>query len=266
MSEPKREDWQKFWEKKAQSKKQEARSSVSPQVYPSVSDIVGEIIKVCPVLQNKSILEVGSGTGRDGIELARRGADVFLLDFSKSGLALSKYFSEEKGVMVHRIMGNALGTPFQDESFDIVFHQGLLEHFRDPRPLLKENVRLLKKSGILLVDVPQTFHLYTVMKHIFMFFGKWFAGWEREFTPHQLKRVVENERFRVIRTYGYWMRPGLTYRLLREFLGKFNIFLPMYPKWLSGFSNLLYNPVDRISHHRIVQYTTLTIGVVASKK
>ena len=32
--------------------------------------------------------------------------------------------------------------PFRDGAFEVVFHQGLLEHFRDPRPLLRENARI----------------------------------------------------------------------------------------------------------------------------
>jgi SAM-dependent methyltransferase len=255
MHKPKQEDWQRFWEEKESTKK----------VYPSVSDITGEILRSVPELENKRVIEVGSGTGRDGILLAEKGATVYLLDFAKSGLVLSQYFAEEKGVTVHRIMGDALGSPFPNESFDLVFHQGLMEHFRDPKPLLKENYRILKKGGVLLIDVPQIFHPYTLMKHTLMFFGKWFAGWEREFTPNSLKRIVEREGFKVIRSYGYWMRPGLAYRALRELLGLFNVSLPMYPKFLSGLSNVLYNLVDRISHHRIVHYSTLAIGVIAVK-
>jgi SAM-dependent methyltransferase len=255
MADPKQEDWQKFWEEKESTKK----------VYPSVSDIVGEILTTVPELENKRVIEVGSGTGRDGIQLASKGASVYLLDFARSGLVLSQYFAEEKGVKVHRVMGDALGSPFPDESFDLVFHQGLMEHFRDPKPLLQENYRILKKGGVLLIDVPQIFHPYTLMKHSLMFFGKWFAGWEREFTPNSLIRIVEKEGFQVTRTYGYWMRPGLPYRVLREFLGLFKISLPMYPKLFSGLSDALYDFVDRISHHRIVHYSTLAIGVVAVK-
>ncbi|MCH7760474.1 class I SAM-dependent methyltransferase [candidate division TA06 bacterium] len=255
MVEPKRENWQRFWEEKERSK----------SVYPTVSDIVGELIRICPDLQKKRVLEVGCGTGRDGIELAEREAEVFLLDFAKSGLALSHYFSAEKGVMTHRVMGDARRTPFPDESFDILFHQGLLEHFRDPRPLLRENFRLLKKGGILLVDVPQTFHPYTLMKHVLLFFGRWFAGWEREFTPQSLKRVIEREGFQMIRSYGYWMRPGLAYRVLREFLQFFKISLPMYPTFLSGIFKFFYRLIDRVSHHQIFHYTSIAIGLVATK-
>jgi len=80
--------------------------------------------------------------------------------------------------------------PFRDGAIDISFHQGLLEHFRDPLPLLAENARITRSGGRVLVDVPQTFHLYTVMKKLLILVNRWFAGWETQFTVPQLERLV----------------------------------------------------------------------------
>ena len=88
------------------------------------------------------ILEVGAGSGRDSLHLAGLGARVTILDYSESALAATRRAcGEAEGVELLR--GDALALPFPDKSFDVVFHQGLLEHFRDPMPLLLENARVL---------------------------------------------------------------------------------------------------------------------------
>jgi len=66
---------------------------------------------------------------------------------------------------VHPVCADACRMPFREGAFDLVFHQGLMEHFRDPAPLLRENARVLKRGGHLLVDVPQRFHVYTLAKN-----------------------------------------------------------------------------------------------------
>ena len=101
-----------------------------------------------------------------------------------NSLNIIKNIATEEKVEVNPVGGNAFSLPFPDASFDLVFHQGLLEHFRqkEANNLLKENIRVLKSGGLLLVDVPQRYHIYTVMKHILIALDKWFAGWEREFS------------------------------------------------------------------------------------
>ena len=105
--------------------------------------------------------------------------------------------------------------PFADGTFDVVFHQGLLEHFRDPLPLLRENIRVLKPGGFLVVDVPQTYHYYTLGKQILIALDRWFAGWETQFTSASW-RPGPQRGLQIVRSYGDWMVPGLWYRALRK--------------------------------------------------
>lgn len=48
------------------------------------------------------------------------------------------------------------GIPFPDDSFDVVYHSHLLEHFprRDAAPFLRECYRVLKRRGIIRIVVP----------------------------------------------------------------------------------------------------------------
>jgi|UniRef100_A0A7V3VTC5 ubiquinone/menaquinone biosynthesis C-methylase UbiE len=255
MEEP-REKWERFWGKK------EDRA-----IYPPVTDIIQELARFTNPY-NKMALEAGAGTGRDGIRLARLGARVILLDYSEKSLKLAKKYlaQEDKKLNIQLIMADALKTPFLDESFDIVFHQGLLEHFHKPDPLLKENVRILKKGGVLVVDVPQTFHLYTLIKNILMVLGIWFAGWERQFTINSLSRLLKKYDLEIIHLYGDWSRPGILYKIVRELLLRFNISLPMYPGYLGKITKKFYRLQESLRQKKIFLYTTLSIGMIARKR
>ncbi len=220
-------------------------------------------LKSVATIQKKRILEVGAGTGRDGLRMSRDGASVFLLDYSKQSLLLARHYMKDDEVGL--IMADARCTPFPDQTFDIVFHQGLLEHFTDPAPLLSENHRILKKGGLLIVDVPQTFHIYTLIKHILMVFGLWFGGWERQFTLNSLFNLLKKSGFEPIHYYGDWSRPGIFYKILREILRKIGINLPMFPRYFDGLTKKFYSLQQRLRRKRIFLYTVLSLGIIARK-
>lgn len=177
------------------------------------------------------MLEVGAGSGRDSVALASEGARPFILDYSMASLETARRVARGHGVTPLLVRADALRLPFRDGAFDIVFHQGLLEHFRDPMALLHENVRALGPDGLLLVDVPQRWHLYTLLKHAMIATGTWFAGWETEFSIGELERLMRGAGVRVVHRYGAWMVPGLFYRSLRAALLKAKLGrLPLYPR------------------------------------
>jgi SAM-dependent methyltransferase len=211
-------------------------------------------------------MEVGAGSGRDAIGLAQAGAVSYVLDYSPASLELVRRQAEAQGAVVHLVRADALAMPFRDGTFDVIFHQGLLEHFRDPMPLTNENARITRSGGRVVFDVPQTLHLYTLMKQVMIAFNVWFAGWETQFTPAQLEAVLERAGLRVRRTYGEWMVPGLFYRALREVLKRaFGLRLPLEPKGPSWWHGMWTGLRARLSRHRAALYTCHVIGTVADK-
>jgi ubiquinone/menaquinone biosynthesis C-methylase UbiE len=249
------EHWERFWKNKKQIE----------EVYSNDDRIYLNLSKVTH-LKFKKILEVGAGSARDSFQLAEQQATVYVLDYSPQALHIVKNLNDQSKSGVYLIQGDAFQIPIPDETLDIVFHQGLMEHFKDPLPLLKENFRVLKPGGLLLVDVPQRYHVYTIIKHILIFFNKWFAGWETEFSIGQLKSLLEQSGFNVRHQYGRWMRPSLFYRILREVLKKINIRLPLYPNGFTFTKNLRDRLRDKFSSKRWAFYTFLDIGVIGQKK
>jgi SAM-dependent methyltransferase len=256
VHEPGPETWDKFW-----SQKQDLS-----HVYPSSPSVL-KTIRENIILQGKNVLEVGAGTGRDSVELSLDGAYVTVLDYSKESLGLIGGLKKQvqSNITIELVRGDAFGSPFKADSFDLVFHQGLLEHFLNPLDLLKENHRILKPGGYCLCDIPQTFHLYTVAKKILIALDKWFAGWETQYTMPELEQMMRQAGFTPVVKYGDWMRPSFLYRVLREISIKVKLELPKYPfqntRWYSYKENLL----DRLAKLPYAHYTQLSIGILAQK-
>jgi len=244
--------WDKFW----------AGKQVQ-EIYPPVTDITRELIPFIN-LDRKKILEVGAGTGRDSVKMRGQGAQVFLLDYSSESLRLARQNLRSEEVVL--VLANGLTSPFPDNTFDVVFHQGLLEHFQSPHGLLIENRRVLKKGGFVVVDVPQTIHFYTLAKQMLQASGLWFAGWERQFTIRSLADLLKIHGFQPVHYYGDWSRPGIFYRMARQAFAKAGIRLPMYPKYLGGLTEKFYALQEKLNKKLLFLYTTLSIGVIARKK
>ncbi len=209
---------------------------------------------------NMLVLEVGAGTGKDSAAVAREGSKAVALDYSEESLRLMEDFAG-LGPMI--VCGDAFSLPFQDASFDVVFHQGLLEHFRNPLDLLAENKRVLKEGGLLLVDVPQKYHYYTLLKHLLMFIGKWFAGWETEYSRRRLCAVIRDSGFDVEKIYGENPSPPVWYRGLRKILLKFRFGIPMYPQFFKRMSAA--GRIWQKHFPRLYTNTAMVIGAAARK-
>jgi len=220
--------WESYWKGHRQD---------IDDTYSTGGRLVREVLADGPV-EGRWVMEIGAGSGRDLLELARLGARGIVLDYSPESLALVRDQAKAQGIGVLLVQADATRMPFRDGAIDVSFHQGLLEHFRDPRPLLRENARITRPGGRVLVDVPQTWHLYTVMKNALILANRWFAGWETQFTVGELERLVRESGLETVRSYGDWMVPGLWYRVVREVLKRgTGARLPLHPRgpaWWSG--------------------------------
>ncbi len=181
-------------------------------------------------MEGRLVVEVGAGSGRDSVALARRGARVIVVDYVMSSLGVVREQARAAAVGILCVCADGQRMPFRDQTFDLVFHQGLMEHFRDPLPLVRENYRVLRPGGHCLIDVPQRYHIYTAVKHVLIGLNRWFAGWETEFSPGELARLMRSAGFEIRRIGGDWMVPGFWYRSLRYGLRRARVArLPLQP-------------------------------------
>ena len=251
------EHWESYWKGHQQD---------IDDTYSTGGRLVRETLADGPV-DGRWVMEIGAGSGRDLLDLADRGARGIVLDYSPASLRLVRAQAVARGTPVMLVQADATCMPFRDGAIDVSFHQGLLEHFRDPMPLLRENARITRSGGRVLVDVPQAFHLYTLMKQILIAFDRWFAGWETQFTVGELESRCREAGLEVVRTYGDWMVPGLAYRVTREVLKRGSgIRLPLHPRgprwWSDGWDALRRGLRGR----RWALHTCHVIGTVGRKR
>lgn len=103
---------------------------------------------------DKRILEVGAGTGRYSVTLAKEGYQVDAVELTSHNLEIlkSKLTGEEKCTA---IQGNAMDlSMYADETFDVTLVLGPMYHLycnEDKCQVLREAIRVTKKTGYVLV-------------------------------------------------------------------------------------------------------------------
>lgn len=114
--------------------------------------------------QNKGrLLDVGCGLGTFLHIAKSEGWDTCGVDVSPYAV---KYAKEKFDLEVFN-NGRLEETTFTPNSFDVVTLWDSLEHFPDPLGQLKEIHRVLKKDGLIMMDVPNETSLMRVMARFF---------------------------------------------------------------------------------------------------
>ena len=146
-----------------------------------------------------SSLEVGCGSARLSCFLARQGYRTVCLDFSRAALGAAEANYRAAAAPGRFVAGDALALPFCDGHFDAVLSTGLLEHFEDPSPVVREMVRVLRGGGLFYSDiVPRKFSLFRsldwtgrVRRFLVGDAGSPETFYERAFTRTEIQRLLE---------------------------------------------------------------------------
>jgi ubiquinone/menaquinone biosynthesis C-methylase UbiE len=215
-----------------------------------------EVLEKTTSLNGKKIIEMGAGSGATSIKISSMGAVLTCLDYSDQSLELIKKNYKEAAVDIALLKADVENLPIKEGSYDICFHQGLLEHFRNPLLQLKEQFRILKPGGLLLVDVPQRYSFYTIIKKYKMLRRTWFAGWETEYDNVQLKKLLISIGFEYVQSYGRYHFRNID-RVQLKFLKR---------RIIPGFvERIYYKLICKLENTSIGRYTSFSIGMVVRK-
>jgi ubiquinone/menaquinone biosynthesis C-methylase UbiE len=99
------------------------------------------------------ILEGGCGIGHIVAYFHDRGCDITGVDFASATVEAIRGYRPDLKVS----LGDVAALGFPDDSFDVYYSGGVVEHFEEgPWAALAEAHRVLKPDGVLLISVPQT--------------------------------------------------------------------------------------------------------------
>jgi len=125
---------------------------------PTYTGIV-KLFKPINLPKGAKILDAGCGTGKLALFWLNEGYDILGVDISDFSLAITN----KKGIKTMKA-DILVGLPFKNNSFDLVYSDGLLEHFVDPEPILAELFRVSRKY--VLTFVPRISLLKTIIDFI----------------------------------------------------------------------------------------------------
>ncbi|MBU0479208.1 methyltransferase domain-containing protein [bacterium] len=217
---------------------------------------IGVISKYLSRGSGAKALEVGCGTAIDSyIVSTETGMEIYGVDISEDALKIAEKVEERFSCKVRLSRGDAMSLGYHDEMFDLVFSQGVIEHLvRDVRAL-KEQVRVLKTGGVLILNVPQKYTAYTMHKHLMSHIGRWEWGHETEFSSRQLARYGKYLGLDILERFGYdyWRSPFeliFVLRTLNHKIGKIPLLRksPGYGK-VSEFWDAMWERLEDKSGH-----------------
>lgn len=158
--------------------------------------------------QGKTICEIGSGSGYATLLMAKKGANVILIDFAPNSVIYAKLVMKYLNIndnKVNFIQGNLFDKKkLTNELFDVVWNCGVIEHYKwdEAINLIKIMCSYTKKNGQVLITLPNLlspFLIYKMFKE-----GK---GSEIFFSHRMLKKLMQESGLYKIKTspINYWL-------------------------------------------------------------
>ena len=138
------------------------------------------------------VLEVGFGSGRILTRIAReRNCKCVGVEVEDNAFPSLSFFSQQHGVTVEAMKGDGFSLPFRDESFDVVYSEGVIEHFPIDRAaqMIREHARVCRTGGLVIISVPNKFaFLHSLTK---LLLGQRFLFYpERSLSTFELFRLM----------------------------------------------------------------------------
>ena len=100
-------------------------------------------------------LEIGCAPGKMLAWVAFcLGARVAGIDYSKRGIEFAQRVFDAVGIKGDLRCEDILDTTFEPGTFDIVYSNGVIEHFNDAREIVRQHAVLLKPYGKALIVIP----------------------------------------------------------------------------------------------------------------
>jgi len=132
---------------------------------------IRNILKAFLQLRKKfpKVLDIGGGLGLFSLnfKLNFPESDVFILDYSQPE-GIKEILTKNLTLRIKDYIKADIQekTPFDANSFDVIFALDILEHVENPSIAIDEILRILKKSGLLFISVPTESFLLRIVRRL----------------------------------------------------------------------------------------------------
>ncbi len=167
------------------------------------------------------VLDIGFGDGELAPYFEGRGCSWVGVDLSPDVVKAGR----EKGLTT--FCADCRNLPFDDDSFDLTYSLGVVEHFEGTERAIREHARVTRSGGRVVIAVPNMLSPYnplTLAYHVLdgtVRYG--IASFGKRYTRRGLQKMLENARLEVAQRPRVYFQslllvalPGKFVRLCRE--------------------------------------------------
>jgi SAM-dependent methyltransferase len=155
--------------------------------------------------KGKRLLEVGCGMGTDLLQFARGGALCTGVDLTPRSVEISSLHFGLYDLRADFVLGDGERLPFADESFDVVYSNGVLHHTPDTARAVRELHRVLRPRGVAKVMLYHRHSLYywtEIILHRGILRGHFLRGRSPEEIMSRYVEYSEHEARPLVKVYS----------------------------------------------------------------
>lgn len=258
------ENWEEQYKPLGATYTQEANTPTNLDQMDGYKFVHRYIIDYLSDRKDLKILEAGCGGARNALYLALQGLDVTCSDFSPEGIRLAQTNFNAFGAKGTFLLDDLMHSKIPEEEFDCVMSFGLLEHFEDLRPVIKNLTRLVKPQGLQIhLVIPKKFSVDKIRDFI-LFPVRLLLNRYRPF-PHYENNFSIKQYCDIFKEYGNEIikcEPnGLIKPLIMFPFGIGDMIVKLFSKQI-----LSMNAAVRHSSHPFIYFLSPTLIYICRKK
>jgi 2-polyprenyl-3-methyl-5-hydroxy-6-metoxy-1,4-benzoquinol methylase len=182
-------EWDSFWKNSLQQKALNLARKCSAHIFMS-----GVLM---PYINVGSFCELGCGTSILLAKVAKYAKKVYALDYSEVSLQHSKNNFEANNIANYelKLFDIREQSVPGEKKYDVVFSNGLIEHFKEPYRAIQKHMDLLNKGGTAIIVVPAKYslkHLWYKLTDNKALKKMWLWSEQRFFSCTSLEKELEN--------------------------------------------------------------------------
>lgn len=180
-------------------------------------------------IKGKKVLDVGTGTGRFAIELAKLGSKVIACDLSEKMLEIGRKKAKKDKVNVKFEKGDVENLPYKNNMFDVVVGIRIVMHLVDYKKGLKEMKRVVKRGGYVIFNIPNKLSVWAKLNKLFRIKKKVIKKIHPEYSPRsfsyiEIEYLLNKIGLRIVEKRGLFFLPETIFHICPK------TFLPIVEK------------------------------------